>query len=288
VVFFHTWTTEAAHKLALGEVLGEDQPLYGIEPPRLEDGPLPTSTAEWVAFHREAFDRLPVEAPYRLAGFSFGGVIALEIARQLRAEGREVEWLGLIDSLRPKLNPRGARRYIEHHLAETLALPTERRSGYVKGLVVSGSRRTRLRVKGRAQNLLVRVRLKPPRPTSLGDQLGLTPLKRSVFRSYLSYWPTPYDAPVALFVAAGTVEKASGDASLRWAPYLRGGFELTHIEGGHLDLFGPSNVHSVGGAIEASLLRADAEARRRSRAVACPPRDSNPEPADEERRCSGA
>ncbi len=36
--------------------------------------------------HRDGLDALGPGATYRLAGFSFGGVIALEIARQLGAE----------------------------------------------------------------------------------------------------------------------------------------------------------------------------------------------------------
>ena len=36
--------------------------------------------------------------PYRLAGSSMGGVIAYEMAQQLRADGDEVALLGLVDA----------------------------------------------------------------------------------------------------------------------------------------------------------------------------------------------
>ena len=39
--------------------------------------------------------------PYRIGGYSLGGVIALEIARQLRAQGDEVELLFLLDPMAP-------------------------------------------------------------------------------------------------------------------------------------------------------------------------------------------
>lgn len=45
--------------------------------------------------------------PYRLAGVCFGGCLALEMARLLRAEGGEVELLALIDSLNPAWRPSG-------------------------------------------------------------------------------------------------------------------------------------------------------------------------------------
>jgi thioesterase domain-containing protein len=43
------------------------------------------------------------EGPYRLAGYSMGGAIVLEMAQQLKAKGREVSFLGIIDT--PAQNP---------------------------------------------------------------------------------------------------------------------------------------------------------------------------------------
>src|SRR5690349_3170091 len=83
VVFFFTWEREREDLVVLGRAMGPDQPLYGIDHPPI-DGPLPRDLDEWVRFHRAGLDRLPVRAPYHLAGFSFGGVIALEIAMALR------------------------------------------------------------------------------------------------------------------------------------------------------------------------------------------------------------
>jgi amino acid adenylation domain-containing protein len=40
--------------------------------------------------------------PYRLAGVSFGGVLAFEVAQRLRAMGEEVELLALLDSILPR------------------------------------------------------------------------------------------------------------------------------------------------------------------------------------------
>jgi thioesterase domain-containing protein len=41
--------------------------------------------------------------PYHLAGWSLGGVVAYEMAQQLRRAGEEVDFLGLIDSYTPAL-----------------------------------------------------------------------------------------------------------------------------------------------------------------------------------------
>lgn len=253
VVFFHTWESEADHLRALGVALGPDQPLFGIEPPDT-DGPLPVAVDGWIEHHRRHLATLPTAAPYRLAGFSFGGVVALEIARQLQAEGSEVAWLGLIDTLRPKLNPRGAGRFTRYHLQEVLDLPEpSHRRAYVRHLVDGGARRTRRRVKWRARQVLVGLHLLQPR--AAGAQMR--PLKRSIWRSYLAYEARPYEGPVALFPGRENQEAASGDPSLRWSKYLRGGFEVTVIDGAHLELFAPANIASVAEAFRASLARAD-------------------------------
>jgi len=39
--------------------------------------------------------------PYRLLGMSFGGIVAFEVAQQLRAAGQEVTFLGLVDAVLP-------------------------------------------------------------------------------------------------------------------------------------------------------------------------------------------
>ena len=49
----------------------------------------------------EAIREVQPEGPYHLGGWSFGGVVAFEMARQLREQGQEVATLALIDSLAP-------------------------------------------------------------------------------------------------------------------------------------------------------------------------------------------
>jgi thioesterase domain-containing protein len=52
------------------------------------------------------------EGPYRVMGISFGGLVAYEIARQLRALGQEVVFLGLLDALLPgSIQESGFRRW---------------------------------------------------------------------------------------------------------------------------------------------------------------------------------
>lgn len=257
IIFFDTWAGQADSLRRLGAALGPDQPVVGIEHPPL-DGPLPADLADWVRHHRDGFDALGLASPHRLAGFSFGGVIALEIAKQLRAEGQEVEWLGLIDTLRPKLNPRGARRYLGYHLREVLDLPDpDLRRDHVRRMVRGGTKRTLLRTRRTVMGPVRRLGLRPPPPgKALAEAQPHLRLKRAVWRGYLTHVPSYYDEPVTLFAGADNRAKAWGDPSLRWARYLRGGLEVIPVAGDHLEILDHPHVTVVAAEVAASIERA--------------------------------
>jgi thioesterase domain-containing protein len=50
------------------------------------------------AYYVDAIRRFRPRGPYRLGGWSFGGVVAWEMARQLRAAGEAVDLLALLDT----------------------------------------------------------------------------------------------------------------------------------------------------------------------------------------------
>jgi amino acid adenylation domain-containing protein len=81
----------------LARALGPDQPLYGLQ---LADpaplGPVPT-VETMAARYLEELPAVAPAGPYALGGWSLGGAIAYEMARQLRAAGEAVELLALID-----------------------------------------------------------------------------------------------------------------------------------------------------------------------------------------------
>jgi thioesterase domain-containing protein len=157
--------------------------------------------------------------------------------------------------MRPRLNPQGF-AYLRYHVRELRALSSnDSRRRYVRRLRRSGTHRTKIRIKVQIYRVLARLHVVKSRPKTFGDAERMSSLKRSVLRSYLSYEATPYDEPVALFSGAGSRETALGDATLRWSNFLTGGLEVTEIEGKHLELFSPTNIHSVGGAIRESLAR---------------------------------
>ncbi|MFI1799468.1 amino acid adenylation domain-containing protein [Streptomyces sp. NPDC020379] len=88
--------------------LPEDQPLYALQAAGSDAGTEPLrSVPEIAASYVEAIKRVQPSGPYAIGGWSFGGFVAFEMARQLRAAGEEIASLVLLDTT--ALNP-GRRR----------------------------------------------------------------------------------------------------------------------------------------------------------------------------------
>ncbi|MHC3468053.1 beta-ketoacyl synthase N-terminal-like domain-containing protein [Streptomyces sp. 7R007] len=85
---------------ALVDRLGGDRPVYGLE--RIDDARTVTEKARRYA---EAITSRHPNGPLLLGGWSFGGFLAQETARQLTAAGREVPLVVLVDSVRPLPQP---------------------------------------------------------------------------------------------------------------------------------------------------------------------------------------
>jgi amino acid adenylation domain-containing protein len=95
----------------LAQCLGLDQPLYGLQAPApAEIGDEPISLGETAARYIEAIREISPHGPYHLAGYSYGGVVAFEMAQQLRPEGEEVAFLALLDGFSPLVARRGRTR----------------------------------------------------------------------------------------------------------------------------------------------------------------------------------
>ncbi|MDI1445449.1 non-ribosomal peptide synthetase/type I polyketide synthase [Polyangium sp. 6x1] len=74
----------------LAKALSPDRPVFGIPSPMLHDpAARPGSIQEIATRYVEAIRRAAPKGPYLLGGWSFGGVIAIEMARQLVQSGEE-------------------------------------------------------------------------------------------------------------------------------------------------------------------------------------------------------
>jgi amino acid adenylation domain-containing protein len=82
--------------LKLARQLGADQPFYALGPHGLSGPRLPTSVEAMARDHLERVRSVQPEGPYLLGGYCHGGLVAFEMAQQLRAQGHEVGLLVLL------------------------------------------------------------------------------------------------------------------------------------------------------------------------------------------------
>jgi amino acid adenylation domain-containing protein len=74
-----------------------------------EESAKPLAVSDMARDYIEIIRRQQPHGPYRVAGMSFGGILAYEVAQQLEAAGERVVFVGMLDSILPE---RGRRRYL--------------------------------------------------------------------------------------------------------------------------------------------------------------------------------
>ena len=103
----------------LARHLGPDQPFYGLQaPPLHEAGDHELRIEDMAADYIQALRTVQPTGPYQLGGWSFGGLVAFEMAQQLQRAGEQVTLLALFDTRTP--DKTGAPEY----LSDALALAT--------------------------------------------------------------------------------------------------------------------------------------------------------------------
>ncbi|NEO45068.1 MAG: amino acid adenylation domain-containing protein [Moorea sp. SIO4A3] len=90
--------------LELSRYLGNDIPFYGLQAQGFNEGEeVFTKVEDMAEFYIKTIREFQPEGPYQIGGWSFGGVVAFEMAQQLVQQGQEVSLLALLDPWVPIL-----------------------------------------------------------------------------------------------------------------------------------------------------------------------------------------
>lgn len=82
----------------LSDCLGPNQPVYGLNSPGVYGEPIPETIEEMAQRFIEDMQEVWPDGPYLLTGYCSGGTIALEVAQQLIAQGKQVAFLSGVET----------------------------------------------------------------------------------------------------------------------------------------------------------------------------------------------
>jgi amino acid adenylation domain-containing protein len=235
--------------LDLARHLAPDQPFYALQTP--DDRPPTKSIEEMAARYLAEVRRVQPQGPYRLGGWSMGGLVAFAMARQLAAEGQAPELLALIDTLPPETATAPA---TDEELVASFAQDMARLLGSNVGISPE-----ELRSLPEQEKLAHVVRL--------GHTAGLLPADfglaqiEPLFATFAAnlqairaYAPEPYTGRLTLWVSEATA--ASYAAALDvWSRLVPAGLDRTILPGDHYSLLRRPEVERLARELTAQLVR---------------------------------
>jgi thioesterase domain-containing protein len=231
LVLIHGSEGGVAELQTIADHIDSDRPIYGIQSQACDKTEPPILSIEDLAFYyiRE-MDNAGILGPIALLGYSFGGLVAFEIARQLQSRFRPGVFLGLLDTWLPAYlsgftqpapaeKTRRRSRNIQRHLRNFVLGPERRR--YFRETVIS-----KIRVKAYGW-LTARNQLIPSWFRNLND------LNLFAGRNYR---PQPYDGDLVLFLADDEYRDERYSRDLGWGCVTGSNMRFVTVPGNHRSL----------------------------------------------------
>lgn len=232
--------------MQLAKHMGADQAFYGLQYPPHSVLASADTTIEKIAEDciRQIF-AIQDAGPYYIGGYSFGGVVAFEIARQLtEVHGEEVPLLAMLDPDPPK-----------PYLANFAVAQGWRYTVHRRNLA-------RLNIRGKIQYLAESLREATRRVRKLThedeDAVQVEIFNRATEAVHAKYEAKRYGGPVALILARDTQwrQESKGDQRLDWNRYLTGQTEVYEVPGDHGAVYKEPHVRELAERLAACLAKA--------------------------------
>ncbi|GAB3947705.1 amino acid adenylation domain-containing protein [Spirosoma harenae] len=218
------------------------QPIYGLQAKGLdgEDEPL-DSMEEIAAFYiTEVLQQNPT-GPYAIAGYSFGGYVALEMARQLKAMGKEVKLLAMFDT---NAQESDTNKSLGDWLQRKILRQFPKLIWFTRSLIrqpITTLRYQQEYVARQVDRVLkaTGVRKEPEPEVVVLDQLNKIIQKHEI--AFEKYTMKPYDGIVDLFKAQVRLYFVDDNKFLGWKKYAIKGVRVHNVPGDHEQMLLPPN-----------------------------------------------
>lgn len=240
--------------------LPDDRPLYALQAFGTDAGTEPVHGMEEIARrYIEAIRRVQPEGPYHIGGWSFGGFVAFEMARQLRAADQEVGSLVVLDTTALGDNRSGYAgddALIAWFFWELLWLE---RGGDSPEAVIPEEAETLDEKFEYITRLVVDEGVLPPGSTDIIVR-RLFRLYEANWRSAFEYWPEAVDQdmvlvrarqplPAVLLSMHTAIGSMHADVANGWRERTSGRLAVVEVEGDHLTIMEEPYVSEVVAAV---------------------------------------
>jgi acyl transferase domain-containing protein/thioesterase domain-containing protein len=214
--------------------LGEDQPLYALQPQGLDGSkPFLTRVEDMAAYYIDEMRGVQASGPYYLAGYSFGGFVAFEMGQQLLARGERVGLLGLLDTIewhyveRIKKSLRPRERFALYRSRLDNIFFGDDRWGYVKRRLTAQSSKLLYRLFKTVGRSL---------PQSFGTVEDINSFAAAMYK------PQIYPGVLTIFRSTTREPLDGSDELLGWRGLADGGIEVRDVPGTHHNMTREPNV----------------------------------------------
>jgi len=205
--------------------------IYGIQAKGVDGIEQPFEHIEDMAqFYLQALKEVQSKGPYILIGYSFGGLVALEMAQHLSSNGETIALLTLIDTYPdPRYFPLGQRAWLaakkaKGHLSSMRRMPMRNALEYL----ARGLKRRWLGSSDNRQAAAAQGRLSFAQTTAQ--------VRESDFRAMARYQPKFYEGKIR-FVKPETNSYLPNNPTALWRP-LVADLEVETVPGDHLGMIG--------------------------------------------------
>ncbi|BAY08431.1 alpha/beta fold hydrolase [Calothrix sp. NIES-2098] len=249
--------------------LGTDRPFYGLQPIGLDGKqPLHTRIEDMAAEYIQQIQTIQPQGPYFLGGYSFGGIVAFEMAQQLRSQGEEIALLAMFDSFVPGSDRRLPliERIAEHYQNLVNIGPSYlwQRVGVWNNLLKENFHKGKYHLKHKSQRYL---NLSQNYLRHVSQQLSQTDphieiinVNTQASREYS--FPTYPGRVVLLRTEDQNRFDATGieyDPLLGWGEIVTGSLEMENIPGSHFTLFNEPYVEILAEKLQVWLNKAHSQ-----------------------------
>ncbi|MDZ8187884.1 MAG: amino acid adenylation domain-containing protein [Nostoc sp. ChiSLP02] len=235
----------------LAQHLGPEQPFYGLQPRGLDGkNTFHTSIEDMAAHYIQEIKTLQPDGPYFLGGYSFGGAVAFEMARQLSEQGEEIGILIILDSCRPgysKRSPFVKRIFL--HLNNIL----QQGAGYIWRKIIKWGAWN----KSRLQNTYKRYLEATLDLPETDNHLKSIDINTQAINQYT------YPVYPGRGILLRTEDKNRGegigiqyDPQFGWGEIVAGGLDVRYIPGSHLSLLYEPHVQVLAQTLTNCLIQA--------------------------------